>query len=338
MTGKSTGARICALLAALASLLSCSEARSQLPPGTPASAEASPQGSPVPEGAKITLEFDRSEYFLGDNVLAHFVVENTGDEPFKISQGGDYRGAGRSLRFKVTATDEAGHETEDPAPSPMCFGGLMNEPTIKPGGKFTASVPLILYREFEHPGRYTIRVSHDLGWQEQTDGRPRPVAAGTVAFRLPDADQAEKIVARMEHLPADPNVSEGERAPDYADFTALRQPVYLLALLRRAGKGDARALEGIGHMATPEATAALIQLAGERDDEGALDAALTLNSRLPDPQFAGKRPGSGPFDLSQVDNRQRLSQRSWDDKFVPQVRTLATRLLTPLWGMRRYRN
>ena len=63
---------------------------------------------PVPEGAKVTLEFDRADYFLGENVLVHFVLQNTGDTPFEASWGGDYRGASRRLRFTVTATDEAG--------------------------------------------------------------------------------------------------------------------------------------------------------------------------------------------------------------------------------------
>jgi hypothetical protein len=58
---------------------------------------------PVPEGTMVTLEFDRPDYFLGENVLVHFVLQNTGDTPFEASWGGDYRGASRHLRFKVTA-------------------------------------------------------------------------------------------------------------------------------------------------------------------------------------------------------------------------------------------
>ena len=317
--------KACRVLLAFA-FLCCYAGRAQPRPTAPDTVWGS-RNLPIPERVKVTLEFDRPEYFLGENVLAHFVIENTGTTPFKISQGGDYRGSSRSLRFKVTATDEAGHETADPDPDPSCFGGLVNQPTIKPGGKFTVSVPLVRYREFDAPGKYTVRVSHDLGWQEPTDGRPRSVAEGTVTFRMPDDAQAEKIVAQMEALPEDPNVSQGERSPDYADFAALRQPVYLPALLRRAEKGNARALAGIGLMPTPAATAALIQLAGAGDHEDALDAALTLNNRLPDPQFTGKLPGRGPFDFSQMNNRRRLSQRSWDDKFAPQVRALAARLL-----------
>src|SRR5882757_4844823 len=70
----------------------------------------------VPKGAKVTLEFDRSDYALGENVLVHFVLENSGDKPFTFSYGGDYRGGSRPLRFQVTAMDDAGHPAEDPDP------------------------------------------------------------------------------------------------------------------------------------------------------------------------------------------------------------------------------
>ena len=125
----------------------------------------------------------------------------------------------------------------------------------------------------------------------------------------------------------DPGVSQGQRSPDYPDFGALRQPVYLPALQRRAEQGNDVALEGISHMETLDATAALIKLASEPDNPLALKPAQTLNNRLPDPQFAGKLPGRGPFDTSRVEDRRQLSQRCWDDRFTPEVRVLAKRLL-----------
>ncbi|HKB36392.1 MAG TPA: hypothetical protein VKD72_08065, partial [Gemmataceae bacterium] len=38
----------------------------------------------VPAGARLSLEFDKREYFLGENVLIHLVIENTGSTPFSI--------------------------------------------------------------------------------------------------------------------------------------------------------------------------------------------------------------------------------------------------------------
>src|SRR4051794_34729244 len=82
-------------------------------PGEPESWSEN-NSTPRPAGAEIALETDRTEYWIGENVLVHFVVKNTGAEPFAISTGGDYRGAPRHLRFQVTAVDEQGREAEDP--------------------------------------------------------------------------------------------------------------------------------------------------------------------------------------------------------------------------------
>jgi hypothetical protein len=195
---------------------------------------------PVPDGAKVTLETDRQEYFLGENVLVHFVLENTGAQPFEVDFGGDYRGASRSLRFKVTATDEAGNVAEDPDPNPICFGGLISSRPLKPGEKFIQSLPLMRYRRLVQPGRYTITVKHDFGWKEEGQ-RKRPVGMTTITLRMPDAAQAENLVAKMEKLPENPNSMWGKKTEEYADFGCLCQPVYLEPLMRQVRAGNLRA-------------------------------------------------------------------------------------------------
>ncbi|MCY3021954.1 MAG: hypothetical protein NTW87_23325, partial [Planctomycetota bacterium] len=85
---------------------------------------AAEEKPPIPESARVTIGFDRTECFLGENVLVHFTVENAGTSEFKVATGGDYRGAPRHLRFKVTATAQDGTVAADPHPNPMCFGGL----------------------------------------------------------------------------------------------------------------------------------------------------------------------------------------------------------------------
>ena len=60
----------------------------------------------MPVGARVTLEVDRPEYFLGENVLVHFILENTGSQPFEADFGGDYRGTTRG------AYDEIGRQFE----------------------------------------------------------------------------------------------------------------------------------------------------------------------------------------------------------------------------------
>ena len=281
---------------------------------------------PVPDGAKVTLETDRQEFFLGENILMHFILENTGTQPFEADFGGDYRGSSRCLRFKVTATDEAGNLAEDPDPNPICFGGMGGPHTLKPGEKFIESLPLMSYRRIVQPGRYTITVKHDFGWKEEGK-RKRPSGVTTIVLRMPDGARAEKIVAQMETLPEDPGGRWGEKTKDYPDFRCLCQAVYLEPLMRRARAGKLRALEGIGCMATTQATEALIGLAGAADAKLALDAALTLNNRLPDPEFKKDLPSRGPFRFDALEARRRLAAKSWDGKFAPQVRALAVKFL-----------
>jgi len=280
--------------------------------------------NPVPAGAKVTIECDRQEYFLGENVLLHFTLENKSDQPFEADFGGDYRGATRALRFKVTATDESGRVAEDPDPSEFCGGGFGGSRKLNPGEKFTQSLPLMRYRRILQPGRYTIRVTHDYGWKEGE--RKRPIAEISLLFRMPTAQEADAVVAAMEKLPLNPNNSYGQRAQNYADFTALCQPIYLGPLLQRAMNGDFNALEGICWIASPDATAALIGLATNTNSKLALDAAQTLTMRLPDPALENTN-GFGGFPPFTKESRRQLVKHSWDAKFAPAVRSLATNYL-----------
>jgi HEAT repeat protein len=280
---------------------------------------------PVPEGAKVTLEFDRPDYFLGENVLMHFVLQNTGETPFEASWGGDYRGASRHLRFKVTATDEAGQEAEDPDPWPMCMGGLGGPMTLKPNEKFTTSLPLMRYCDIVKPGVYNIRATHDFGWKEGE--RKRPVGETTITFHIPNAEQAERIVSEMAELPDWPDTSWGKRSAPYADFRCLRHPVYLDILATRARDGDERAFEGLGLIPTVKATETLIQLAGDPDKELALRAADTLNDRLPYPESHFIPSALGSSNEPQLSIRGRLVERAWDENLIPDVRALAAKLL-----------
>jgi hypothetical protein len=228
------------------------------------------------------------------------------------------------LRFKVTATNEQGNAADDPEPSQNCFGGMSSHPTLKPGEKFVESLPLMRYCQIVQPGRYAIRATHDFGWLEGE--RKWPTGETTVTFRMPSPAEAEEVVARMEALPADPDRTFGRRSRDYADFSCLCQPIYLEPLMRRARNGNRNVLESITWMATPDATAGLIELSASSDRKLALDAAQDLDQRLPDPglQATGGFGGFGPFTK---DVRRHLVQRSWDAKFAPSVRALATNFL-----------
>lgn len=279
----------------------------------------------VPQGAKVTLQLDRSQYFLGENVLVHFILHNTSDTPFEFSQGHDYRGASRHLRFKVTAIDENGQIAQDPDPNPNCFGGLGGPQTLKPGQTYTQSLPLMRYCDIVKPGVYTITATHDFGWKEDT--RKRPVGQTIITFRMPDSAQAEQIVSEMANLPDRSDHTIGERSDTYADFTCLRHPVFLDILVKRAQDGDMRVFEGLGKIPTVNATKALIQLAGNLKGDVALQAAKTLNNRLlyPDSHYVPAKPGSTQTPLLTI--RGRLVKQAWDESLVDPVRVAARKLL-----------
>lgn len=279
---------------------------------------------PVPEGAKVTLEIDDTDCVLGENVLVHFVLENVGNQPFEASFGGDSRSS-RALRFIVTATDEAGLLVEDPDPWPQCHGGPAGTRVLQPGEKFITSLPLMRYRQIEKPGVHTIRATHDFGWKEVD--RKRPVGETTIKFRLPNAHEAEQIVNQMATMPAFTSTLVKRTAP-YADFRCLSHPVYLDILVRLARSGDKRAFEGLRFIPTLDATKALIQLAGDADKQLALNAANTLNERLPYPEFHFVPVLPNSSDQPILTIRGRLVERAWNESLVPDVRALANQLLS----------
>lgn len=278
------------------------------------------------EGARVTLLFDKEEYFLGENILVHYCLENTNETPFWIEMGGDYRDASRSLRFKVTATDENDKPVDDPDPSEFCLGGLGSSSEVKPGYKHSSYLPLTRYRRFEKPGIYTIRVVHDLGWQV-TEDQKMPFGENKIKLTMPTSKQAKQVVEEMYRLSKDSGASVGHSRP-YADFSCLWYPVYLPILLNHAREGDEEALIAIGNMPTPEATKALISLLGHENREFVLKVAGTLNLRLHDPEFDGMINPRSPFQSPWDMHRRWLGTNSWRPDFASQILSHARDMLS----------
>jgi len=195
------------------------------------------------------------------------------------------------------------------------MGGLGTEGPLHPGKKECLEVSLLAYCRFDKPGKYTVRISHDFGWHA-TDERPLPVAEYVLHLVRPTAEQAQK---RIDDLFA------GDKS--VPDFYYLRDPIYLPILVKRAENGDAQALAGIGSIATPEATQALVRLAGQVPEKYMLGVIQTLNERLPDPQSDGKLPGRSIFLNDRLESRRWLSAQSWRADLAPATRALAQKLL-----------
>ena len=281
---------------------------------------------PIPEGARVTISFDKNECFLGENVLVHFTVENVGKTEFKVDTGGDYRASPRHLRYTVTAAAEDGTAAADPHPNPFCMGGLSCAPPVKPGGKFEQSLALMRYCRIDQPGAYTVRVSHDLGWKPDKDGKS-PEAAAKVTFVMPTPEQARKVVEAMYAMPENTGATWGQRSKEYPDFGTLRYPVYLSILAERAAKGCEKALYGISRIPTPEATARLLELAAGSAPELLVKVVQNLSLRLPDPYLEKKLPSRGFWEDTREGERRWMVKQAWRPEFAARARKLIPPLL-----------
>ncbi len=273
------------------------------------------------KGVKFSLESRQKSWFLGDNVVVYYVIENVDAEKVDVAFGGDYRGGPRAERVQLTATGPDGKPAADPFPEGMNFGGLGATYTLKKGESFVFSIPVHRYRWLEQPGTYVIRVAHDLGWSTEADSiaadDPRWVEA-SVEIAEPSPEQARAVIARMRSRLSDPSVSAGERTRPYADFSSLAFPIYLPRLKEIAAK-ETRAIYGLGRIATLDGTRALIELASHDSTDVAQAALEALEQRVPNP---GQRH---PMKSAE---RDRLVAGGWDiSEIGPPLRTLALTLL-----------
>jgi hypothetical protein len=274
-------------------------------------------GEALPKGMRISLESDKPVYFVGENILLHYRIDNVGNEPFKISVGGDYRGV-RPTRFKITAVSSSGKAVEDPNPNPFSFGGLSPGGEIKPGGTWYEKAYITRYCRFETPGTYTVKVFHDLGFGEKRPGDPREVSI-TIKLRAPTEAQGRALLVAAEH--GDPKNWGvwGQKGGAQLDYACLRHPAYLPALVERAhGTNFQNALEGIASIRTLKATQALADLLN--DPVCGRAAAAKLVSRLPNAESDSCCfPGACP--------KPQFPASVWDKKLGPRVRDFALGLL-----------
>src|SRR5688572_20577586 len=78
----------------------------RLAPDTPAQKRPAP-----PAGVRVSVESDKPEYFLGENILLHFHVRNAGAQPFELDSSDESAAESapvRDPRYWVMATNAAG--------------------------------------------------------------------------------------------------------------------------------------------------------------------------------------------------------------------------------------
>jgi HEAT repeat protein len=293
---------------------------------------AEQQKAPRKPGARVTLTPQRREYFLGENILVHYRLENAGTEPVRYEKGGFYPALRRNDGYRITAAllDDKGRPTGESAPvipGPANFGGPVTHWELAPGGVYEQTLYLPRYLRFEKPGRYRIRVANVVRLEPEKE-----LSAGetTITLKLPTTAEALAVYRRMKLLPAGPVAGPGERTDtEIADFEALRHPVYLPILGKRAAWADENALAGLGQIETAEATTALVKLIGRALSEGDLDFALLayrqVEGRLPNPRWY-RYEKDNPAARQQDAGRRAFVERVWRPEFATGLRQLAARL------------
>lgn len=242
---------------------------------------------PVPDGAHVALAFaSGTNFWLGDVIEFTFILSNAGPRSLEFETGGDYRGTGFPTRYRFTVMDEDGRAL--PKETWMEMGGLAGPHELKSGEVHRQLLRLQNYVRVDRPGVFSVQVAHDFGWTATQD-RPLPVARATIAISVPTAEQAAE---RVRLIAASQEPIEENQLGAYwhkTDFRYLSHPVFLSALERQAGLGEAGALEGIQRIQTTNATRALIRLLSSESPSVAHGAAMFLGRRMP-PRIAGGYP------------------------------------------------
>ena len=236
---------------------------------------------PVPKKAKVSLELPKS-VVIGQRMPAALVIENTGAKEFQIHPGGDYRSTGYPQRMKVRVRDAEGKALPELSRESYGFGGggISVPRKVPPDGRDKVEFPLECYVSFTKAGEYTVIAGHDLGWEV---GPGFPIATAKITVTEPTAAEAEEWVLKSLPKPLDLDANVGQQSYEL-DHTAsvMRHPVYLSALKRRAEEGSVSAVAGIGHIATPEATKALIALTAHKHVPVVKQALQQILQRMPE--------------------------------------------------------
>lgn len=274
----------------------------------------------MPDGIKISLESEKTNYFLGENILLYYRINNAGSNTFKIAVGGDYRGSTRADRFKVTATNDDGKPVADPTPAMRNFGGgLVPNSEIKPGSDWFEKVFVIEYCRFDEPGTYTIHAFHDLGFGKKRDADPREVSM-TINLQAPTEERARAILIEEETAKPYNGNTWGQKGEARLDYHCIRWPTFLQPLIERAQNGRAEAVEGIASIRTLEATRALINLLSHTNFAIAQQASTFLEWRLPH----STNEFQGPWGEMR---KQYYLENVWDKKLAAPLLDFALQLL-----------
>ena len=310
---------------------------------------------PVPAGARVTLEADEDEYFVGETVPLRLVLSNEGAAPFPWCTGLDHGGVNRALRIQVRATHEDGREAVDPGVEGDWIGGIGKPAAdLMPGLATSVHFDLGQYCRIDRPGTWFLQAGHDFGWTPEP-GRPIPVATLRLRFlECPDPEALRRVEEVLSDPEADPAAlaeakylpylerrartssgpfwswgRAGSRAVQAIGALALREPGIALPVLDRMTRGgDGRALDALERIPLPAATRILVELLDAAPAELLEDdpdtVAWALLARIPPP-----RGGEGTYFIgaSGTDEEIRALRATWDPALASAVRDWAVKRL-----------
>ncbi len=279
-----------------------------------------------------TLISPRQDYFLGENIMIRYRLENTGKAPVRYEIGAFYPMLRRNDGYRISAVllDDNGQPSTQSAPAipgPENRGGRITHWELLPGQIHQHTLYLPRYFRFEKPGKYRIRIANVARLDPDKEFSAAEI---TLTLKLPTAKEARAVYERMKKLPDEP-VAGIENAFDteIADFEALHQPIYLPILAEFAAKKDGNALTGIGKSHTAEATAALAKLIEPALNANDLDFALLvylqLEDRLPNPRYYQNEKTDPSYHKYNAPQRAFL-EKVWRPEFAQPLRQLAGRL------------
>jgi hypothetical protein len=238
-----------------------------------------PASAQVNYVARFTL--DKSAVVPGEPVFCTFSIENKGTQPFAFTFRNPTRIANAELesepRFRVR--DAAGRRVPDPAPR-RCGGAkgtaVYGSVTLPPGQIHSERWLLNQWARFSRPGRYRIHAERRLpllGINEAThEFTAAPVAFAAalndLTLEVAAPDEA-KLRAAFEPYRKVVRQAEAKGFPEsFEAVVTLPQPFLLDELVRLAGAAPTerrwereRALEGLARLGTPEAWAAILEVA-----------------------------------------------------------------------------
>jgi len=282
----------------------------------------------IPTNAVIRLDFEKTNFLIGESIFANYVISNGGGSVVRVSTGGDYRGGTRAHRFNVTAVRSDGYIAPDPEPFQWRMGGFGGDRDLRSGSNWFEHVRIARYCEITEPGDYTLTVFHDLGWGPRQSNDVREVTA-KLRLRLPTKDEARALVEHTLSAPEHTGWTWGERGWQLPDITVLYHPIYLPALIEQAEKGSSTAITGINSVRTAAGTEALVHLMvaprrrADSATTNALLAARYLEARLPKP------PPPVDYNIAEQEPLRRRLQATWNPRFAEPVRQFArSQLLT----------